>query len=201
MAPAVSKNRGYSLIELMVASTISLIALGFVSSVFLSGYKLNSQRSLELMVAQDLNDTLKMMKEDIVRAGYNEGMGSSFVITGTDPSMVVHLSPPPPAIASCISYGYFDGTKKYYRSYYKSNNRLNVLTSETSTIDVNGLCKNGKSIFDYKKINVNAFDIKTKMINKGGITSQLITLDIDVSNVGSQISNKKSVTIQTRNWG
>ncbi|OZS42611.1 PilW family protein, partial [Photobacterium sanguinicancri] len=131
MAPAVSKNRGYSLIELMVASTISLIALGFVSSVFLSGYKLNSQRSLELMVAQDLNDTLKMMKEDIVRAGYNEGMRSSFVITGTDPSMVVHLSPPPPAIASCISYGYFDGVRKYYRSYYKSNNRLNVLTSET----------------------------------------------------------------------
>ncbi|OAN14243.1 hypothetical protein A3K86_11740 [Photobacterium jeanii] len=201
MANALTKHKGFSLVELMVASSISLMALAVVSSVFLSGYRLNSQRSLQLMMAQDLNDALKMMKEDIVRAGYNEGKGSSFVISGAASSMVVHLEPPPPAVANCISYGYSDGTHSYYRSYYKSNNRLNVYTTQSANVSVSDLCKSGHSIFDYEKIDVDKFDVNTNVISKAGVTSNLITINIGISSKDNTFTDNKSINVQTRNWG
>ncbi len=62
--------------------SIGLIAIGIVGSLFLHGNKLAAERSKQLMLAQDMNDALRMLKEDVLRAGYNEGNSSSFIVSG-----------------------------------------------------------------------------------------------------------------------
>ena len=63
-----SANKGFSLVELLIASSVGLIAIGIVGSVFLSGYQAANKRSLELLLQQDVNDAFRLIKEDVLRA-------------------------------------------------------------------------------------------------------------------------------------
>ncbi|MGF1738101.1 prepilin-type N-terminal cleavage/methylation domain-containing protein [Photobacterium satsumensis] len=191
-------NRGFSLVELLVATAISLLVLASVTSVFISGFNSASQRSLQLMLAQDTNDALRMIKDDILRAGFASGASSTFVISGA--TKTVYLDSPVAGKSSCIGYGYNDGSEKHYRSYYLKDKKLNVFMTKSSVIDISGTCKNGHSILDYTQLKVTKFEIAEKILNAGTATSQLLTIQLDVSTLDDEFSLSKNVKVKTRNW-
>ncbi|MGR2768253.1 PilW family protein [Photobacterium ganghwense] len=190
-------HQGFSLVEVLLASSIGLIILASVTSAFLPGYKMATKRSLKLMLAQDVNDALKLMKEDILRAGYNEGLGGSFIIDGE--TTIVYLQPSSPY--TCLSYGYYDGSEYYYRSFYFKNKKLNVYTTTLSNKGTSSICKNGASIMDYEKIDVTKFEITENKISSGGVNSQFLTLTLEVSTKDGEVSVANSIRVLTRNWG
>lgn len=189
---------GFSLIELLVASAIGLTLLMTVSSVFITGYTFVAQRSLQLMLAQDANDVLRMMKEDVHRAGYVSGASSSFVLSGT--MKTIYLNSPSAGKPTCIAYGYDDGENEHYRSYYLDNQTLRVFSTKSSVLTAAGACKGGQSALNEKQIKVTKFEVDEKVLSSTAVTSQYLTINLGVSTLDDSISAAKSVQVKIRNW-
>lgn len=84
------KQCGISLIELLVASTIGIIVLTLIGSIYLKGQKLYADRSQNLLLIQELNDALRLIKEESHRAGFNGSSHYSAILSGA--SNVIHVS-------------------------------------------------------------------------------------------------------------
>ena len=191
-----SANQGFSLIELLIASSVGLIAIGVVGSVFLSGYQAANKRSLELLLQQDVNDAFRLIKEDVLRAGYVSSGASSLKLSGA--SNVVYVNPE----NNCLSYAYDspDG-RRYNELMYKDKKLVYRVSSAIKTITTACNPTDAYSLIYDKQISVNQFDIENKPISSASATSQLIkiTLAAHLKNDDS-VSTAKSIQIKTRNW-
>ena len=202
-----TKNKGFSLIELLIASSVGFIAIGVVGSVFLSGYKSANQRSLELLLQQDVNDALSLLKQDILRAGYQSGASSSYIISGATDIVTLSLLS---SGEQCISYAYHDGTVQHLRSFYSqfgkdsstaSVKTLNFYTTTSAGVNISGTCKNGQSALDQNQIEVKEFSIVERALSSASATSKLLTIKLAASlRTNPSISTAKSIQIKTRNW-
>lgn len=198
----VHKLKGFSLVELLVASSIGLIALSMAVSVFLQGNKFAAQRSLELMLNQDMNDALRMMKEDILRAGFSSGATSSFIISGAE--KVVYTKAKAGADLDCLTFAYDDGTQKNYRSYYFEDNKLKHYATTNPDVSlvlgVNRACSYGQSMLHDKQIRVVDFHILESRLSSASATSQMLTLVLEAELPGNGASVIQTVTVKARNW-
>ena len=191
-------HKGFSLLELLISMSIGLIAIGIVGSVFLSGYKSASQRSLELLLQQDVNDALSLIKQDILRAGYQSGASSSYIVSGA--TGIITLSPSI-SNATCITYAYHDGVKQYYRSFYLNKVQVLKLYSTTSSgVNILNACDNGQSVLDQNQIEVKEFSIVEQSLSSASATSKLLTIKLAAKIKSSAVSTTKSIQIKTRNW-
>ncbi|MCD9499367.1 PilW family protein [Photobacterium carnosum] len=195
-----SANQGFSLIELLIASSVGLIAIGVVGSVFLSGYQAANKRSLELLLQQDVNDAFRLIKEDVLRAGYVSSGASSLIISGA--SNVVYVNPD----NNCLSYAYDapDG-RRYNEVMYNKKDKKLVYRVSSAVKTIANVCslstdRSYSLIYD-KQISVNQFKIENTPISSASATSQLIkiTLAAHLKNDDS-VSTAKSIQIKTRNW-
>ncbi|KJG09943.1 prepilin-type N-terminal cleavage/methylation domain-containing protein [Photobacterium kishitanii] len=193
-------NQGFSLIELLIASSVGLIAIAVVGSVFLSGYQASNKRSLELLLQQDVNDAFRLIKEDVLRAGYVSGGRSSLKISGADNVVYVNVA------NNCLAYVY-DATdgRKYNEFIYNDKDKKLVYRSSNDEITVLNACSLSRSlsyslIYD-KQISVNEFGILNKPISSASATSQLIKITLAAYlNNDIAVSTAKSIQIKTRNW-
>lgn len=76
------KNRGFSLVELMIAMVAGLIVSGAVVTFTLSSMKSNSDYVLSTRLTQELRNSMDLITRDLRRAGYNEN-ALGLVATGT----------------------------------------------------------------------------------------------------------------------
>ncbi len=207
------KNKGFSLIELIIASSIGLLAIGIVGSVFLSGYNTANKRSLELMLQQDVNDVLYLIKQDIVRAGYNSDSDSSYIISGASNIVTLWDTTSSSSLstdADCITYAYHDGNKQYLNSIYTKSGKnssghsvkiLRYYSTTSSGVDITQKCKDGESALDQNMINVTYFSVNESILSSSSATSRLLTINLAASlEKNSSISTAKSVQVKIRNW-
>ncbi|PST95341.1 PilW family protein [Photobacterium iliopiscarium] len=206
-----SANQGFSLIELLIASSVGLIAIGIVGSVFLSGYQAANKRSLELLLQQDVNDAFRLIKEDVLRAGYVSSGGNTLRLllpNGVSKAdNVVYVN----TTEDCLAYTYQneDGLQIYNSAFLKEINvdgkKINVLkyNSASAAISTDEICEisGASSLLYEKQIAVSKFKIEHKEISSASATSQLIkiTLAAHLKNDDS-VSTAKSIQIKTRNW-
>ncbi|MGS4881831.1 PilW family protein [Photobacterium damselae] len=195
-----SANKGFSLIELLIASSVGIIAIGVVGSVFLSGYQAANKRSLELLLQQDVNDAFRLIKEDVLRAGYVSGGSSSLKLSGA--SNIVYVNHP---YNNCLAYAYHspDG-RRYNEVMYNEQDRKLVYRSIDDEITALNACSLSRErsyslIYD-KQITVNQFDIENTPISSASATSQLLTIKLAAKIKSSAVSTTKSIQIKTRNW-
>ncbi|MFB1080029.1 prepilin-type N-terminal cleavage/methylation domain-containing protein [Photobacterium damselae subsp. damselae] len=194
-----SANKGFSLIELLIASSVGIIAIGVVGSVFLSGYQAANKRSLELLLQQDVNDAFRLIKEDVLRAGYVSSGASSLKLSGA--SNVVYVN----SDNNCLAYAYHspDG-RRYNEVMYNEQDRKLVYRSIDDEITALNACSLSRErsyslIYD-KQITVNQFDIENTPISSASATSQLLTIKLAAKIKSSAVSTTKSIQIKTRNW-
>ncbi|WP_408900410.1 PilW family protein [Photobacterium piscicola] len=193
-----SANQGFSLIELLIASSVGLIAIGVVGSVFLSGYQAANKRSLELLLEQDVNDAFRLIKEDVLRAGYVSSGASSLKLSGA--SNVVYVNPE----NNCLAYAYDspDG-RRYNELMYNEQDKKLVYRVSSAIKTISTACNptDAYSLIYDKQIYVNQFDIENKPISSASATSQLIkiTLAAHLKN-DDAVSTAKSIQIKARNW-
>ncbi|USD65846.1 prepilin-type N-terminal cleavage/methylation domain-containing protein [Vibrio sp. SCSIO 43136] len=65
-------NRGYSLVELMVALFLTSLVILAVGSLYISVLKEQVKRTEKLAVMQGLNEVSGYLKNDLLRAGYSD---------------------------------------------------------------------------------------------------------------------------------
>ncbi len=73
----IRKSKGFSIVEFMVAALLGGIDLTTIGSVLLSTQKSASDKSKEIMLLQNVSTTLHQLKEDILRAGFDDGFDTS----------------------------------------------------------------------------------------------------------------------------
>ncbi len=100
------KQKGASLVEFMIASSLGLIALAIVGSLYISGQKVAMERSKELMLLQNTGSVLAMLRNDIQRAGFNESGSDSVKISGATDTIYTLDTPG----MGLIAYAYQVGT-------------------------------------------------------------------------------------------
>jgi len=113
------KDKGFNLIELMIAMLIGLIILGAVLSIYISTIKASSDTVKSARLNYDLDSVMQLMVNDIRRAGHWGGAvtGSdanlnSFTTSTTNVNIRTLANPtvdPSPNVGDCILYAYDAG--------------------------------------------------------------------------------------------
>jgi prepilin-type N-terminal cleavage/methylation domain-containing protein len=67
--PPEARNRGFTLIELMVALVLGLVVVGGVMGVFISTYQANSQNIKAVRLNEEMRAVMSLVTRDIRRAG------------------------------------------------------------------------------------------------------------------------------------
>lgn len=198
-------QRGMSLIELLVASSLGLIILASVGSVFLSGHNMAAERTKQLMLAQDVNDAIRIMKNDIQRAGYNSDNSGSLTLSGASSTIIVS-----PAKDS-ISYVYEDEDAKWrivkFRFKSASPNNVIQMCVDAVTPSVGGVTKsdadcNGSvsSLMDQAYIDVTNFTVVPTVLSTSSATSSIVDIRLSATLKNTSYTKTVSTQIKTRNW-
>lgn len=202
VANLVRLQRGVSLVELLIASSLGLIVLASVGSIFLSGHNMAAERTKQLMLAQDMNDAIRIMKNDIQRAGYNSDNSGSLILSGASSTIIVG-----PANDS-ISYVYEDENAKWriVKFRFKSGSPnviqmcVNTVSSGVALSDAS--CGRGTvfSLMDQAYINVTNFNVQPTALSTSSEISSIVDISLSATLKNTSYTKTVSTKIKTRNW-
>ncbi|MBD1575545.1 hypothetical protein HC723_03625 [Vibrio sp. S11_S32] len=206
---SLKQQAGMSLIELLVASTIGILAIMAVGSMFISGQKLATERSLKLLVLQNMNDAMRYIKEDAQRAGFNGNNGSSLILSGASEVITVTSS----AVGATLAYIYENnngditytkftgdtGTKKLGICTKSNISRVSPVMPTCSAIGEPGL-----SLMDDSRVILSQFVIdETPLGNSVSSAYFTITMKAKLASPptsGQDYEQTMVTKIKQRNW-
>ncbi|WP_063661641.1 PilW family protein [Aliivibrio fischeri] len=190
------KQYGASLIELLIASSIGLVALMLVGNIYIKGQKIYTERSQNLLLVQELNDALRFIKEESQRAGYQGGSSDLAILSGAND--IIHVSGAQlsfiyqlePAVSSAWRFASF----KYDSNTIKICSRKNM----NHIPDINYLPQ-CLSLIDNNIINVSSFSLNYTHLGNSVSSGYLtISTTAELKNTNHQYSSE--IKIQQRNW-
>ncbi|MFW1023657.1 PilW family protein [Vibrio parahaemolyticus] len=205
------KQKGASLVEFMVASALGLISLATVGSIYVSGQRVIMERSKELMLLQNSESVVQMLKSDIQRAGFDGNDGHSIKISGSA-NTIYTLDD---VDRGLIAYAYYIGVSGSaplyknvaYEQRVNTPESLFVCEKKQITIwdvnDVVNLAGTGScnTLFDKKVIHVNRFDLASELLESTDAKSALVTITLGTElKDATDIRTQQSFTAMQRNW-
>lgn len=210
MRSATKLAQGSTLVEMMVASAIGVIVIGTIGSVFITNQRLSSEKSLEVLLSQNLFSTAQMMKEEILRAGYNANAGQSVTLSGAPNTIYAQQVS---ADEAYLGFVYLqNSTSSAYRNivYQFKDNKLNYCLGESTDLlaidekpfsntsgDVTMMCQ---SLFFERQIQIDAFSVSVEDISSSQASSQRINMTLEASLVNADLSQKVMTSVVQRNW-
>ncbi|EHQ9270185.1 pilus assembly protein PilW [Vibrio parahaemolyticus] len=205
------KQKGASLVEFMIASALGLISLATVGSIYVSGQRVIMERSKELMLLQNSESVVQMLKSDIQRAGFDGNDGHSIKISGSA-NTIYTLDD---VDRGLIAYAYYIGVSGSaplyknvaYEQRVNTPESLFVCEKKQITIwdvnDVVNLAGTGScnTLFDKKVIHVNRFDLASELLESTDAKSALVTITLGTElKDAADIRTQQSFTTMQRNW-
>ncbi|MCX8947357.1 PilW family protein [Vibrio parahaemolyticus] len=205
------KQKGASLVEFMIASALGLISLATVGSIYVSGQRVIMERSKELMLLQNSESVVQMLKSDIQRAGFDGNYGHSIKISGSDNTIYTIDD----VDRGLIAYAYYIGVSGSaplyknvaYEQRVNTPESLFVCEKKQITIwdvnDVVNLAGTGScnTLFDKKVIHVNRFDLASELLESTDAKSALVTITLGTElKDATDIRTQQSFTTMQRNW-
>lgn len=205
------KQKGASLVEFMIASALGLISLATVGSIYVSGQRVIMERSKELMLLQNSESVVQMLKSDIQRAGFDGNDGHSIKISGSA-NTIYTLDD---VDRGLIAYAYYIGVSGSallyknvaYEQRVNTPESLFVCEKKQITIwdvnDVVNLAGTGScnTLFDKKVIHVNRFDLTSELLESTDAKSALVTITLGTElKDATDIRTQQSFTAMQRNW-
>ncbi|EGQ8059736.1 pilus assembly protein PilW [Vibrio parahaemolyticus] len=205
------KQKGASLVEFMIASVLGLISLATVGSIYVSGQRVIMERSKELMLLQNSESVVQMLKSDIQRAGFDGNDGHSIKISGSA-NTIYTLDD---VDRGLIAYAYYIGVSGSaplyknvaYEQRVNTPESLFVCEKKQITIwdvnDVVNLAGTGScnTLFDKKVIHVNRFDLASELLESTDAKSALVTITLGTElKDATGIRTQQSFTAMQRNW-
>ncbi|CAI2309901.1 Type IV fimbrial biogenesis protein PilW [Vibrio parahaemolyticus] len=205
------KQKGASLVEFMIASALGLISLATVGSIYVSGQRVIMERSKELMLLQNSESVVQILKSDIQRAGFDGNDGHSIKISGSA-NTIYTLDD---VDRGLIAYAYYIGVSGSaplyknvaYEQRVNTPESLFVCEKKQITIwdvnDVVNLAGTGScnTLFDKKVIHVNRFDLASELLESTDAKSALVTITLGTElKDATDIRTQQSFTAMQRNW-
>ncbi len=205
------KQKGASLVEFMIASALGLISLATVGSIYVSGQRVIMESSKELMLLQNSESVVQMLKSDIQRAGFDGNDGHSIKISGSA-NTIYTLDD---VDRGLIAYAYYIGVSGSaplyknvaYEQRVNTPESLFVCEKKQITIwdvnDVVNLAGTGScnTLFDKKVIHVNRFDLASELLESTDAKSALVTITLGTElKDATDIRTQQSFTAMQRNW-
>ncbi|MBD1571830.1 hypothetical protein HC725_00865 [Vibrio sp. S17_S38] len=195
-------QKGVSLVEMLIASTIGILAIIAVGSIFISGQKLATDRSMRLLVLQNMSDAMRYMKEDMQRAGYNGNNGNSLILSGA--SSVISTT------SSSLAYAYRTEpliSNKYMYTKFIGDVSTGELTlcaaPASSVVAVIPICSN-MSLMDEQRVVLTGFSVKEVPLGNS-VSSAYITITMKAAlanapNMNDNYEQTMITKIKQRNW-
>ncbi|WP_086982472.1 PilW family protein [Vibrio aphrogenes] len=186
-----SRQLGVSLIEMLVASTISIVVMIAVGSIFLSGQQLATERMQRLLVIQGINEALRYIKEDAQRAGFNGSEGASLMLSGA--FNVISTS------HSSLAYTYKKPDGDYTQVTFLLDDAKLKLCVNTEVVPIVNACTPALSLLDQHRLRVDSFVVSETPLG-GSVSSALINLSLTASLNDGTHTQTLSTQIKQRNW-
>ena len=192
-----NKQYGASLVELLIASSIGLVALMLVGNIYIKGQKIYAERSQKLLLVQELNDALRFIKEESLRAGYRGGSSDFAILSGaTD---IIHVSGAQLSFIYQLDSG-GDSTWRFASFKYESNT-LKICSDKSMSVipDINFAPERCFSLVDDNIIKVTDFTLNHVALGSSVSSAYLsITTNAELKNTPHKYSSV--ITIKQRNW-
>ncbi|HCH0959468.1 TPA: pilus assembly protein PilW [Vibrio parahaemolyticus] len=205
------KQKGASLVEFMIASALGLISLATVGSIYMSGQRVIMERSKELMLLQNSESVVQMLKSDIQRAGFDGNDGHSIKISGSA-NTIYTLDDVDRGLIAYVYYIGVSGSAPLYKNVayeQRVNTPESLFVCEKKQItiwdvnDVVNLAGTGScnTLFDKKVIHVNRFDLTSELLESTDAKSALVTITLGTElKDATDIRTQQSFTAMQRNW-
>ncbi len=210
---AASKQRGVSLVELMVASAISILAIGSVGAVYISGHQAAYSRTQQLMLKQEVNDAVRIITEEMQRAGYSS-REKSIKLSGAMNVVGIHSGGEQldfvyeTSSTAWKTFGFvkkpanashdYDWLKICVKNETPTSSAVTTDTAEAFCYSQSG---GAGSLLNSNMIEVTAFDVTEEIISSASSTSQRLTVVLAASMPSvSGATYTKEKTIVLRNW-
>lgn len=207
------RQAGASLIEFMVASTIGIIAITIIGSMFLSGQKIAAERTKQLTLLQATNSVLQMMKLDMHRAGYNGVSNNLVKLSGADHLFYVESTSSTGLLAyayvSEVSGASYTYSNVVYEQTSAATDALRICEKKQSTVmsvldaqDFTGrIGNNCNTLFHKDRVNVDVFNVSLVNLPGSKVSSAIVTVRLDTSLKNApSYSESLSFTTKQRNW-
>lgn len=220
------RQRGMSLIELMVATGLGMTILVSVGTTFLAGQRMAGEKMNKLLLNQSIVDALKYIAEDAKRAGYNGSAGSALLLQdsqGKPVRSVIQLdemefdSNTDEDDEYILRYTYRTDNNYRYTSFWGdiSTGRLKVCSRDLVYRAKLAACDTGEalhyeSLMDDRRIRLKAFEVEETSLGEGNKTALYevtITACIKESSdadaackTDPDMTKTLSTTFKQRNW-
>lgn len=202
----VSPQSGFGLVETLISLALtSLLILG-VSQFTLFEMQQHSQFNQHYFLQQQLSVALDILRQELLRAGYNGDKGESIALAGSDELVVVNGDNSALAFTYCKE---INANEYQTVAYQKQENKLLLCEKTTSSIlnfsealasDYTAPCY---SVFDSHSIQVDNFVAKTISLANTADIPKLDVLQLTVSVslvVNPDVQLVKTIEQPLRNW-
>ncbi|MGF1754578.1 pilus assembly protein PilW [Vibrio makurazakiensis] len=191
-----NKQKGATLVEMVIASSLGLVAIVGVGSIFLSGQKISNEKGKQLLLLQQVSGALQYFKQDLQRAGYDGGNGNSLTLSGT--SDIIYVAPD----FHSVAYAYTHGTQVRNVAFVFDSGAIKVCDRpSTAPKTVSQAVSGCSSIFEPNQITVTNFLIQTSHVATSSVSSGMTTLSIAAELASdASVTYSTSVDIQHRSW-
>lgn len=187
-----SRQVGSSFVEFLIASSLSLIAISTIGSVYLTGARYANQRSQELVVLHSMRNTLSYITADAQRAGFSPLPANSVtIISGA--SKVWHTTP------SSLAYGYFDGNTIESVFFKFADQSIKVCTTNSMAVASLNSCHRFYNFMDQNTIKVTNFSISQKGLGSQ-VSSAFLSISLSASMHDGSFPHTMTTSIKQRNW-
>ncbi|MCL9776008.1 PilW family protein [Vibrio methylphosphonaticus] len=183
----ITREKGGSLVEMLVASTIGIVAIGSIGSVYLMVQQHTSERAQAMLLSQALATTARRLQNDLVRAGYSE-LGRVSRPSGA--VSTVHVS----GEGSKVQYVYWDdhrdGSAEYENTswhYDASSQSLRICRKRSNVIlDVNYFNSSTcTSLLEDDLISVTHFSLEPFTVSSSSANKQYLHLSLAAELTGN----------------
>ncbi len=187
-----SQQVGSSLVEFLIASSLSLIAISSIGSVYLAGVKYANQRSQELLVLQSMRNTLSYIARDAQRAGFRL-LSADHVTTLSGAYRVWHTT------SSSLAYSYFDGGNFESVFFKHADDSIKVCTSNKAKVESVDSCNMYFHFMDQSTIKVTNFSIVQTELGSS-VSSAFLSISLSASLRNGRYPHTMTTSIKQRNW-
>ncbi|NOI76674.1 prepilin-type N-terminal cleavage/methylation domain-containing protein [Vibrio coralliilyticus] len=204
---------GYSLIELLVSTSISLIVIAIAVTMLLHSQRLSVAHAKELMLLQSTNSVLQMMKLDLYRAGHGGVLGESVRLSGAAQTYYVKHSEHHTLLAFAYLSGSLESETAYANVVYQRQSEskevlrvcakklpraMSALEAENFTTHFGNTCN---TVFDSNLIVVTEFELESVPLTSAAHSSSLLNVELSTYlRFSPEVSNTLAFSIKQRNW-
>lgn len=192
-AENLSRQGGFSLTELTVATGLSLMVLSLLVHLLMAGKQAALSRSLHLMLAQDVQDAWRMLLGDLRRAGFQTTEpGTPLLLPGATHTVQV-------TAGECLVLSYELAGRAVVKAYYPQDGELRVRSSHDSFPVPAQACQGGQALLDSRWMTVTGWQVRSDSYLTDGVPGQRLSVRLSVSSSDGSAQLDETMVLTVRN--